>query len=190
MKRNYLSYILFLVAFFATASPTFAQFVGTFEHNPDDTITLSSWSSYTCTEGSIGYVINPSTDQYAEITGSPYEAYSPLEGAPDPLSVNVAGLAQGDHWFNYICVTTTGNNPVHQYLSQSYFSTPYEPPTPTTSVPQTSSSVQTASTELLSGFQTGSTSVLSTMIPIAFVLLISVAVIYFVVKHFRRNTRV
>ena len=45
--------------------------------------------------------------------------------------------------------------------------------------------VVTATTDSITGLQQAGTANLATLIPLAAVLLISVAVIYFVVKHFR-----
>jgi sensor c-di-GMP phosphodiesterase-like protein len=52
-------------------------------------------------------------------------------------------------------------------------------------VPVPDANVVSATTDSISGLQTAGTTNLATLIPIAAVLLISVAVLYFVVKHFR-----
>jgi len=54
--------------------------------------------------------------------------------------------------------------------------------------PAMDSTVQANTQSAISGFQTAALTNLGTLIPIAAVLLISVAVVYFIVKHFRGLT--
>jgi len=54
--------------------------------------------------------------------------------------------------------------------------------------PVMDTTVQTNAQSAVSGFQTAALANLGTLIPVAAVLLISVAVVYFIVKHFRGLT--
>jgi len=186
MKKLFVS-VLTSIVFLSFPISSFAVSLSgsTLYNNDSNTVTMtcSNESNVIATYTNLGVLIGTLTGESGCSITEPTGAVAPYDHA----NFTYYGLPLGVISFCEFNGTDDYSTLANCQASGSYVNTVTLNIT-TPSNPYINSTVQTKAQSMVSGFSSSAVSGLGSLIPIGAVLLLSVAVVYFVIKHFRSLT--